>query len=215
MDMTVQKQVEAFFTHYPKKRFQIGDLLIEPEETNEAVFFLFKGVVRMYSISKDGVEHTLNTFRSGTFFPLGPALNNTPNKYYFAAITDAAVRLAPKAEFLIFFKKEPTVMFDLLSRIYKGLDGYFLRMESLLSGDAYFKTIVQLILSTRRFGKQIDDSGNYLVRQTHKQIAEAAGLTRETVTREFKKMQNKKLVSYNGKQLIIHDLSRLEVELPQ
>lgn len=212
MDAGIQKKLLTFFSKYTVKQYKKGEVLIRQLENPEGLFLLTKGIVRMYSVSEDGEELELNVFKPYSFFPVGWLINSTQNRYYFDAITDAEVYIAPKPQALAFLHQEHEIVFDLLSRMYKGLDGYFMRVGTLLTGAAYYKTIAEIMISARRFGES--GRGNtFHVKLTHHQIASRTGLSRETVTREIRKLQKKGIVSYEGEQLTIIDISTLEEEL--
>ena len=205
MDPAVRQKVEAFFHRFPSQHFARSQHLLTPIHPSSSIFYLASGLVRQYSNSFDGQELTLNQFRPPSFFPLGPLVNATKNRFNYQATSDSVVFVAPAKDTLDFLTSNPDVMFDLIKRIYSGLDGYFLIVESLLSGNAYYKTVTHLLLHARRFGpdQQI----------THSQIASLAGLSRETVTREIAKLKKKKLVSYTKSILQVADPTRLEQEL--
>jgi len=208
--MVIDK-INAFFKQYKYLKYKKGEKLKDFEEQPEGVFCLQKGIVRCFSLSQDGIELTLNIFKPVSFFPMNWVINGKPDSYAYEAVEEVDVYIAPKEAVEKFLQDNPDVEHDLLKRIYRGLEGYFLRMESLLSGDAYFKTIVQVIIHTRRFG--VLEKGIHNVDITHRQLASLSGLSRETVTREIKKLENKKLVSYMGKRLIVLDINKLEQEL--
>ncbi|HEX8966100.1 MAG TPA: Crp/Fnr family transcriptional regulator [Patescibacteria group bacterium] len=208
----VTSKIINFFKQYKKRVYKKGEMVKSYDENPKGVFCLQKGAIRCIAVSKDGIELTINVFKPISFFPMAWVINNTIDLYAYEAISDVEVFIAPKESVEKFLKENPDVTYDLLKRIYRGLEGYFLRMESLLSGDAYIKTIVQIVIHTKRFGV-IDASGKYLVDITHAQLASLSGLSRETITREIKKLENKKLVMYKGKQLIVLDLKSLEKEV--
>ncbi len=208
----VRTKITSFFGQYRLQQYKKGEILKSFDENPKGVFCLQKGNVRCIAVSKDGIELTLNVFKPISFFPMAWVINNTTDTYAYEALTDVEVYIAPKEAVEKFLKENSDVVYDLLKRIYRGLEGYFLRMESLLSGDAYLKTIVQIVIHTKRFGV-IDTTGKYLVDITHAQLASLSGLSRETITREIKKLENKKLVMYKGKQLIVLDLKNLEKEI--
>lgn len=211
MDKKVEEKLQRFFKKHTKKSYKKGEYLIK-DKPPEGVFFLTKGIVRMFSVSKDGTELTVNIFKPFSFFPVGWIINNTPNKYFFDALTPVDVIVAPKQDFKKFIEKNHDVSYDLLKRIFKGLDGYFMRMESLLSGEGYYRTVTGLLLHARRFGEE-KRGAPLTVPLTHIQLAKLTGLTRETVTREMKKLQDKGVVTYNGKTLIVNNIDVLEEEL--
>jgi CRP-like cAMP-binding protein len=207
----VADKIQTFFGNYKKQSYKKGELLKNFDEKPSGIFCLEKGNVRCYAISKEGLEATLNTFKPIAIFPMNWIINNTLDNYIYEATTDVEASIAPRERVETFLEENPDVVFDLLKRIYRGLEGYFLRMESLLSGDAYLKTIVQIIIHTKRFGTP--EKIGYAVDLTQTQVASLAGLTRETVTREIRKLEEKNLVSYRGKHLLVLDLTKLEQEL--
>ena len=204
MENKVKEKTLAFFKKGKPVTFKKGEQLLKPNEAPQGVFCLIRGSVRMYSASKKGVETTLNIFKPISLFPMGWVINNTSNVYSYEATATVKVYIAQKSEVLTFLKKEPSVVYDLLSRIFKGLDGFFMRMESILSGNAYQRVITQLIIQMRRFGK---------ADLSHSKIASLSGLSRETVTRQMQKLQRKGIALYKGKSLKIVNITKLEQEL--
>ena len=154
MDVKISTKLEAFFTQYKQQTYKKGEILVRAGDEPQGVFYLKKGVVRQYSISKDGEEQTFNLYKSTSFFPLMWAVNDTPNTYYFEAVVDVEVYRAPKEQATLFLKKEPEVMYDLISRLYRGMHGLLTRIEYLISGDAYAKVIFTLLNTSYRFGEQ-------------------------------------------------------------
>lgn len=211
MKRVVNNKIQEFFNKYERTFYVKGSYLKNPGKKPKGVFLLSKGVVRCFSVSKEGSELSLNVFKPVSFFPVGWAINNFSDPYAYEAITDVEVFVAPRDKFEAFLKKNPDVMYDFLKRIFKGLEGYFLRMESLLSGDPYFKTIVALAIYTRRFG--IKNGSNYNVALTHARLASLAGLSRETVTREIRKLEDQGVVVYEGKKLFVQNIEKLEDQL--
>ena len=121
---------------------------------------------------------------------------------------------APKDKTLTFIKKNPEILFDLLSRVYTGVDGIISRMTYLMTGSAYARLVAEIIIYTRRFGKILDTiHDTRRLKITEKQLATSSGMTRETVSREMKRLKDKRLVSFTRNELTIFDTNRLEEEL--
>lgn len=201
-----------FFSTFPRYEFKKGDSILRPDDTPQRVYFLEAGVVKMYAISQKGDEVILNTYKSGSFFPMAWAITNTPNKYYHDALSDVTVFGAPREKVVEFLKSEPQVMYDLLARIYTGLDGFYEKMSRIMSGSAYSCVITEILIRAKRFGQENTDQ-NITVSLTEKDIAFSAGLTRETVSREMRVLKQKGLVQYEKNILTISHLSSLEKEL--
>lgn len=209
MDSKIQKLLYSFFEKFEQKSFPKERTIIKPAD--KKIFFLTKGVVRMFNVSKKNSQITLNIYKQHSIFPI-PLIFDLKNKYTFDALTEAEGYFAPKKDFKMFLDKNPDVLFDLVKRIYLGFDGFFAQLEALLLGDAFCRVITSLIVYTRRFGKKSENIIVFDWQLTHKQIASQTGLARESVTREIKKLQNKRLIGYSRKKLFIYDLSKLEEE---
>lgn len=213
MDDAVQKKLEDFFTKYKKQQFKKGEILIRADDDPAGIFYITNGTVKMYLISKNGDELVLNLFKPISFFPMVWALNNTPNLYYFEAIGDVTVWRAPKKEVLVFLNENPDVVFDLLSRVYRGMDGLLTRMAYLMAGNAYARLIIELVITAKRFGTVGKDGISFTI--TEKDLSATAGMTRETVSREIKVLKEKELITFHKNVLTVKDIDDLEKELSQ
>lgn len=211
MEAKISKKLEAFFTQYKQQKYKKGEILIRANDEPQRVFYLKKGLVRQYSISKDGEEQTLNLYKSISFFPLMWAVNDTPNTYYFEAVTDTEVCRAPRDQVIAFLKSEPDILYDLISRLYKGMHGLLSRIEYLQSGDAYTKVIFALLNASYRFGAQKEEGMELSI--THREISSLTGLTKETISRECTKLEKKDLIKNFNHRVMIRNIKKLESEL--
>ncbi len=208
----ITEKIDSFFSQFQQKSYKKGDILINADEEPTGIFFLKNGAVKLYAISKKGEELVINIYKPIAFFPMGWAINNTKNEYYYEAITDAIVMKAPREKVLKFLQSNPEVLYDLVQRIYRGLDGLFTRMMYMMSGGAYDRLVTEIVIQAKRFGKHTTD-GVIEFHVSEKELAAQAGMTRETVSREMKVLKEKNLVGFNKNTLTIHDLSLLEAEL--
>lgn len=213
MEANVQERLDKFFEGHKRQSYSAKEILIRADEEPSGVFYLTDGIVRMYAVSSQGEEVVINLFRSISFFPMAWVLNDSISHYYFEAVTPVTVVKASKEEFLKFLKSEPEVLFDLLKRIYKGLEGYFSRMEYLMSGSAQARLIAEILIYAKRFGKQ--EGGKTVVgfKLTEKDLAAQTGIARETVSREIHKLKEKGLIDFDKNTLTVKDLVNLENEL--
>lgn len=212
MDNTIKQKLETFFSQFKHLTFKKGEILIRADDEPAGIFYLKSGVIRQYSISKEGEEQTLTIYKPISYFPMMWAINGTENAYYFEALTEVETYRAPKDIVVEFIKKEPDVLFDLTSRIYSGMHGLLSRMEYLLFSSAYNKILFTLINNANRFGEK-QTNGEIYIHMTHKDIAAFSGLTKETISREIKKLEEKGLVKNQNQLLIIQSITTLEDEL--
>lgn len=213
MDSILTEKLEKFFSQFRLLPLKKGELVIRPDDNPQGVYFLKNGYVRMYAIFEDGRELTLNIFKPHTYFSMIWTIGNLTNTYYFQAMTEAELERAPKEQFLEFIKGNPEIMFDVTRRVLVGLDGLLTNVLHLLSGSAEKRVVAALFLSAKRFGEKTQN-GAIIIKLplTHQDIANLAGITRETASIEMGKLTKKGLVSSKNHCLVIEDLERLEEE---
>jgi CRP/FNR family transcriptional regulator, cyclic AMP receptor protein len=204
MTTNIADKVNWHFASHRLQYYSKGQILIHAGEEPAAIYYLVRGKVRQYNISDRGDEVIVNIFKPGAFFPMLPALTGLPNKYFFDAETDIEVRPAPIDETLTFIMNDPDVMLDLLTRVYRGMDGLLGRIVHLMSGSARERLVYEIQTECRRFGKANQDGSN-LITITEGDLAGRAGLSRETVSREMHKMSKAGLVDMNHGSILVKD----------
>lgn len=209
MDSHVFKKVDEFFSQYPFRSYPKNQIIIFGGENPENVFYIAQGKVRKYDISYRGDEVIVNIFKSPAFFPMSSAINKSDNHYFYKTETDAVLHVVPVDDALEFVKSNPDVMLDLLSRLYKGMDGILGRMVHLMSGTAKSRLVYEIIIECRRFGKA-QGKGYYLLETNEGDLAARSGLSRETVSREIRFLKENNYITIDGHGILVTGLSSLE-----
>lgn len=212
MDSKISDAIEAFFSQYRLRKYAKGQVLILNGDDTEHVFRLVSGRVKQYDVTYRGDEIILNVFKPPAFFPMSLAINKTPNPYTYQAETDVELHQAPADEVVKFLKDNPEVTFDLLSRVYRGMDGVLGRMAHLMASSAKSRLMFELLIAARRFGDKHAD-GQISLEMNETALAARAGLTRETVSREMKKLENDGFISLKSGVLIIKNPGAFEEKL--
>jgi len=211
MQNILTSKLEDFFSRYKKEGYKKGDLIIRAFEEPSGVFYLKDGFVKMNFIYEDGSEITLNIFKPHSFFPMIWAIAGTENAYFFQAMTSVSVYKAPKDDVLKFLRENPDVLFDLARRIIVGFDGLLLNIRHILFGSAIERVTSAIFLSARRFGeKQADGKTIIKLKLTHQDIANIAGITRETASISIKKLEKQKLITYKKRFICVNNLETFE-----
>lgn len=212
MERGVLAKVNRFFGRYPLKRVGADEVLVRAGEDPPGIFYLISGQVKEYDISRQGNEVVVNVFRPPAFFPMNWALNKTTNQYFFETTKPTAFRLAPADKVVSFLKRHPDVVLDLLSRVYIGTDGLLRRMAHLMGGSARSRVLFEIMVSAKRYGEPRHD-GAIDVDLHEEEIANRAGLSRETVSRVLGRVKKLKLIEVNRGGIRVYDLAKLETEL--
>ncbi|MBL8159541.1 Crp/Fnr family transcriptional regulator [Candidatus Saccharibacteria bacterium] len=211
MSATTRAAVDKFFRQYSVKKYKKGQVLLLNNENPSRIFYLLEGRVKQYDISYRGDEIIVNTFRPYTFFPMLNAITGFDNTYCYEADTDIEVIDAPVEKVLALLREDSDVAFELLTRLYIGMDGILRRMVHMMGGSTRGRILHEILLEIRRFGTPAAD-GSYEVPLTEGDIASRIGLSRETVSREISKLKREKLIRM-GTHIIVPDADALEAKL--
>ena len=189
---TAYEAIAHFYASRPLRTLEAGQLLLVPGDTPPPVTLLESGIVLQYQISDNGTRQVLNFFKQGAFFPANAAINQTPASYYFEALTAITYRQAAAPAVDSFLRTHPDVLYDLTSRLYRGMDGLLSKLAHALSESADARILNELSIHAARFGTQTADG--IQIPLTGTALAEQTGLTRETVSRELSKLKQAGLV---------------------
>jgi CRP-like cAMP-binding protein len=209
---TVTDKLEQFFAAYTLRTAKPGEILIQAGDEPEGIIYLASGRVKKYDISDHGTEMVVNTYKEGAFFPMSWALNNEHNEYFYETAAKCTYRIAPPDAVVGFLKENPDVLLDLLSRVFRGAEGLTKRMAYMVGSNAHRRALFELYIACRRFGTANSD-GSCSVAMHEGELAQAAGLSRETFSRELQshKKDGKVLISRKG--LTVTDMKWLEQKL--
>jgi CRP-like cAMP-binding protein len=208
---TPLQQIEEFFSHYTLLRYDKGERILRENETPAGIFFIQKGIVREYLISEEGNELSTILRPEGNLFPLRWAINNQPNIYNYQTMNKVELWRAPRDTFFEFLEKNPEVLMWITKQVVNDVSTLVYRMQHIVFGNAQAKVASVVLTVAKRFGKK-DDSNDQLIVDmplTHQQIADSAGVTRETASLEMKKLKEKGLITYQGRTIVIMDLPAL------
>ena len=143
---------------------------------------------------------------------MSSVINDIENHYFFEASLRTQVRVAPKADVIQFLRDNPDVLFDLLARVYRGVDGVLRRMADLMGGDAKSRLVFELLNATYRFGEQQPDGG-IRVRLAESDLAKHSGLARETVSRLLQDLKTAHLIETSYRDISVKSVTDLETWL--
>lgn len=208
----VQAKIERFFATYRMVGFEKGEILVQSGTHPSGIFYLVSGQVRQYDVSAAGDQVVVNVFQPPAFFPMSWAIHRRPNEYIYEAFTEVAARKAPADAVLEFLRSEPDVMFDLLSRVYSGVEGMQRRMVYLMGNDAQRRLLMELLISAERFGEPRAD-GVIFIAMHEGELAARVGLTRETANRALRELKERGMVNMTRQGIEIRSIADIQSAL--
>lgn len=212
MNIIIKRKLDKFFAGFPVRNYDKRQILIQANNDPDGVFYLKKGQIRQYDINERGDEIVVNVFKPGAFFPMAVAINHSKNQYFYETTVPSEVIIAPQKTVVSFLHKNPDVTYDLLTRLFSGAEAIERRMAHLMGGRTRNVILHELIIECKRFGSRTGFD-SYRLDIHEDELARRLGLTRETVSRELRKLKKQELINIDHKGIIIKKLGRLKEEL--
>lgn len=205
------KELVDFFSTYPEFYYDKHDIIIQPGDEPDSIYYITNGFVKQYATSLEGQELILNIFGPHSFFYAIFQPDGSKHDYYFSGLTMIEGHKAPRHEVKEFMHGKPEVLAQLLERRQYGIIGMFSRMEALVFGNAQSKVATAIVFCANRFGLPGIKKGEIRLDLplTHKEIGHIAGLTRESVSYEMAEFQKQGIISMNKHIVTIHNMESL------
>ena len=198
----------SFTVKYPKKKI----VFIENEE-GDKLYIILKGSVKVSKISESGEEIILAIMHKGDFFGDMSLLDGKPSSATVISIEDSELMLINRNNFEKVIEKHPTIAFKLLKELNSRLRNADELIGNLAFMDVTGRIAGILLQLAEKHGQKTDDGILIKSRPTHQAIANMVGASRETVTRVFKQLEDKKYIMMSGKNVTICDKENIKRSL--
>lgn len=187
-----------------------GDTVIFHENDPASAFYIVRfGRVKIYTISREGREQILAILGSGQIFGDVPVFDGGPYPASAATMADSEIYLIKSQDFQELLRRYPEIALKVIRVL-----GQRLRQSMELVRDLSFKQVPHrlaglLLKLARDHGKDTGEGTRVDLAMSRQSIADTIGTSRETVTRELKKMEQAGIISVNRRVVRITDLERL------
>ncbi len=201
--------------------FKQGDLsvyknkenILKPDDTPKDIFYIESGHVRLYSFTEWGDEKLHLIFKKGEFFPTFWTFDGKPLTKYYEAMGEVRVRKIDKNLFLQKLGDNPDLLKSVFQKVISVMEVYSDRIDNLEFTKAYARVISRILSLAKRFGEKEGKKVVISVPLTHADIALSIAITRETASRECKKLEEEGLIKYEHRKIVVNDIKKLEEEL--
>lgn len=170
---------------YTLKKISKNDVLLSEGEICLDTFFVEKGLLRMYSLDRNGKEHIIQFAPENWLISDRSSLNfNQKSKYYIEAVEDSEVFLLSKDFFVSMIEKYPHTAENNDMLLQKHIRNLQNRVNSLLADTA-----------EERYMTFIKMYPDILLRVPQWMVASYLGITPESLSRVRKELARKNFVT--------------------
>lgn len=195
-----------------KRRVLKGSALYRTSDSFESLYAVRSGSFKTVGVSRNGQEKVTGLHLPGEVMGL-EAINSKQHGYDAIALEDSEVCIIPYAKLTQLALRLP----DLQQQLLRILSSDISRDQGLmllLGGmDAEQRIAAFLLSLSRRYQKLGYASTRFSLRMTREEIGSYLGLTLETVSRLFSRLQRDGLISAHQREVELKDLAALREKM--
>lgn len=159
-----------------------GTLILSPDNTIEALFFLKKGQVRLYRMNQNGKQFTVDILVDGNIFGETSTMSLTDDQIYAEAMTETYLCILGKNEFEDFIEKNPKIAIKFINILSTRLKELYSLSEKIALGDVKYRILYLLLKLSEKTGRRKNEWQTIEMKLTHQDVANMIGSTRETTS---------------------------------
>jgi CRP/FNR family cyclic AMP-dependent transcriptional regulator len=210
------KNIELFSSHTDEELLQISSRIIVKEfsknetilleeETNEFMYIILLGRVKVVQMTEEGKEIILAIHQTEKFFGELSLIDGKTSTATVMAMEDSLVAIISKGNFYALLYSQRKVLENLLQILCSRLRESWKRIHILNFKDAPQRMKMLLTILSGENGEKTPDGMVINLKLKHQEIADMAGLTRETVTRVLGQWQRDGLITvFRNKHILLH-----------
>ena len=187
-----------------------GQQILTPDDPPDRIHIIKKGRVRVYRVTPDGKQLTLDIHERGTILGDMSLLGQSRLPEAFAdAIDDAVICTITPDQLRQLIERFPTIGVNLIRHLSGRLQSAERELESLAYQRVDQRLARKLLDLARRFGSSTEGGTLIDARLTQQELAEMIGTTRETLAHTLSDFRRRGLLATVQHRVVIRDAEQL------
>ncbi len=197
------------FQRGTKLKYDKGEFIIRPGEAPTGVFYIEKGLVKAYDITKYGEENLLIIRKEQEIFPLIWAVTGQERSIIYQALSPTEVWRLSRAAYTKYLRDRPDAMMPLLDMT---IEMYRIHSERIINLE--YRTVRERLISfmlflDKRFGIKDKEGRKVDLPLRQQDVASSINASRETASRELSALEKKGLIRTHPQYVILRDVKKL------
>jgi len=177
------------------KQFKKNETILYEEDTNEYMYIILLGKVKVVRTTEDGKEIILAIHQSGSFFGEMSLIDGKTAPASVIATEDSLISIISKTDFFAIIFSQNKITKNLLEILCDRLRKSWDTIQLLNFNNAAQRTKMLFLMLADEYGEKTPEGIILNIKLTHQDISDMTGLTRETVTRVIDKFQKNKEIT--------------------
>ena len=145
-------KIKALFKNGRSLKFEKNEMILRAGDNPQGVYLIKAGLIKIYSLSKQGDEHVHHFFGPGDIFPMVWIFRGYVRNVFYEALEPTKLLVIPRDELLDFVNKDTVIMRQMLDVVIDRYRLYAGRIDNLLYSDARERCAYRLLSLANRFG---------------------------------------------------------------
>jgi CRP-like cAMP-binding protein len=187
-----------------------GQQILSPNDPPDRIHIVKKGRVRVFRITPDGKQLTLDIHEKGTILGDMELLGQDRlPEAYAETIEDAVICTITPDELRRLIERYPTIGINIIQHLSRRLDAAERELEAMAFQRVDQRLARKLLDLGQRFGVKTERGTLIQARLTQQELAEMVGTTRETLAHTLGDFRRHGLIDTASQQVVIRDAERL------
>jgi CRP-like cAMP-binding protein len=188
---------------FSEVRVDRGEIILLEGELTERLFFVAEGVVKLFRVSAEGKEQTLELVRPGGSINEVPVFDGGPNPASAQAMGPVLLYTISKNELEAILREHPRVALNVV----RVLASRIRRLVSLVE-DLSFRHVIGRV--AKILLEYAGDGARPGQRLTQQEMAAIAGTAREVVGRSLKTLEERGIIKLERHRIVVTDKEALK-----
>ncbi len=183
-----EKELDEIREKMQVRKFHKNDVILYEENTNQVMYVILRGKVKVIQTTEEGKEVILAIHGSGDFFGEVSLIDSRTLPAIVVAKEDSVVAIISREEFYSLIYSQGKVLDVLLQILCSRLRDSWDRIQLLSFTNASQRIKMLFTMLANEYGGKTTEGTLLNIKLTHQDIADMAGVARETVTRAIDKL---------------------------
>ncbi len=187
-----------------------GAKLFHEDARGDGVYVICTGQVKLFCTSRQGKTLILKIAVPGDVLGLGAAMSGSKYEVTAETIEPAEIKYIRRPELLAFIEKHAEAGLHTAKALSEQYKAAFFDARRLALSDSAAGRLAGVLLEWGRAASCGKPEMRFTMALTHEELANMAGISRETATRALGRFKKEKLIQVNGSSILILAPEKLE-----
>jgi CRP/FNR family transcriptional regulator, cyclic AMP receptor protein len=205
-------ELTALLAHARTEHRKANEVIFHKDSPGFGLMAVLSGRVKITSAGADGKEVVLNIIDPGEVFGEVALLDGKPRTADAVAISPTELLVIDRRDFVPFLESNPRVAIRLLEVLCERLRRTSEQLQDVLFLDLRARLAKTLLRLAKTHGQATAGGHRIDLRLSQSEIGNMTGLTRESINKQLRDWQKRKLIDWDRGTITIRDIPALTNE---